>query len=172
MRRYPGLDQHSASLLPPSSPARHLTEKLEAALGGPEIRQIDSNIGVDDSHQSDIRKIQSLGDHLSSEQDVDFARRHPIENSGVRPLPARRIEIHTGNPGAGKSLAQQSLHLLSAKPALLEVSAAAARTIRPRILLVQAVMADQTLGIAVMSERNAAVRTGCDGSAVDALDER
>ena len=51
----------------------------------------------------------------------------------------------------GKSLGEQALDLLRAEPALLQRLAAAPRTRRAQRLLVQAVMADEPLGRAVIA---------------------
>src|SRR5204862_1135043 len=105
-------------------------------------------------------------------QDVDFASGNPVENAGVRPLAAGSIDIHSRHSRRGKSLAEQPLHLLGAKSALSEIPTAAADAVGAWILLVQTVVADESLRVPVMGERDAAVGTGRDCAALDALDER
>jgi hypothetical protein len=61
--------------------------------------------------------------------------------------------------------------LLSAKSALLEISAAAAGAVRSRIFLVKTIVADQPLWAAVVGEGDAAMRTRRNRAAVDALNE-
>src|SRR2546422_810074 len=46
----------------------------------------------------------TLGDHLGPEQDVDLPLRHPLENPMMRPLGARRVEIHAGDARLGKQI--------------------------------------------------------------------
>src|SRR4051812_616698 len=167
-----GLDQNLPSFGAAARPARDLTQELEATLGRTEIGQIDSNVRVDDPNEGDIRKVEALGDHLGSEQDVHLAGGDAIKYASVRPFAAGGVDIHAGNSRRWKSLHQQTLHLLGAQSALLEIPSTAARAIRSRIFLVKTVVADQPLGIAVMRESYAAMRTGRDRSAIDALDER
>src|SRR5205814_4328162 len=163
------LDQHFATLgAAPGSP-RNLVKELEGALGCSEVRQIDAHVSVHHPHERDVRKIESLGDHLRPEQNVDFTCCYTIENAGMRPLAARRVNIHSRHPRSRKSLAQKTLDLLRAKSTLLEVSSPAARAVGPRLFLVQTVVTDQALRIAMQRERDAAVRTGRHRPAIHAL---
>src|SRR5687768_1620011 len=167
-----GLDQHAPSLHSPARASGDLTQQLKAALRRPEIRKVDPDIGVYHPNERDIRKVEAFRDHLRSEQNVDLAAGDAIENPGVRPFPARGVEVHSRDSRRGKSLAQKPLDLLRSKSTLLEIASAAPWAIRSWIFLVQAVMADQSLRIPVMGERDAAMRARCDRSTVDALDER
>src|SRR2546423_1879151 len=172
VRRQPGLDQDTTAFRPPASSARHLTQELKAALGRPEIRKVDSNVRVDDADERDVRKVESLRDHLRSEKNVHLSSGDAVEYTRVRPFSARGIEVHSRYSRRGKSLGQKPLYLLRSQTALLQIPAAAARTIGPRIFLVQAVVADETLGVPVVRERDAAVGTRRHRTAVDALHER
>src|SRR5258706_5472760 len=172
MRGEPRLNHNPSA---PDSPARssgHLTQELEAPLRRPEIRKIYSDVCVHDSHQRDVREVQPLGDHLRSEQYVDIAGTDAVEDSRVRPLAARGIEVQPGYARRRKPLGQKPLDLLSAEAALPEIPAPAARTIWPRIFLMETIVADQALWISMVGQRDAAVRTRRHRAAVDALDER
>ena len=52
MRRQPGLNEDPAPLRPASGAAGDLAQKLEAALGRAEIREIDPNTRVDGADES------------------------------------------------------------------------------------------------------------------------
>src|SRR6202012_847766 len=54
--------------------ARDLSEELEGSFTGAKIGLVQGQVGVNDSDQRDVRKMQSLGNHLSADEDVDFSR--------------------------------------------------------------------------------------------------
>src|ERR1700757_5167771 len=56
-----------------TGPARDLREKLEGPLGGAEIRETESDVGPDHSDQRDAMDVVSLGNHLRSDQKIEFA---------------------------------------------------------------------------------------------------
>jgi hypothetical protein len=66
-----GLGYLTAALAAPRATC-HLGEQLKGALAGAEVRQVHRDIGVHDADQRDIRKVESLCDHLRAQQDVDF----------------------------------------------------------------------------------------------------
>src|SRR6185503_13999004 len=87
------------------------------------------------------------------------------------PLPRRSVDVHSGHAGGGETVAQETLDLLCAQPAASQRIAIAASAARGRLLLVQAVVADQPLGCAMVRERDAAVRARRDRSTLIALHE-
>jgi hypothetical protein len=168
----PCLNQNSSTLCSTAGSAGYLTQELKAPLRRPEIRKVYSDVGVYDSDQRNVREVQPLGDHLRSEQNVDLSGADAVEYSRMRPLPTRGIEVHPGNSRRWKSLRQKALDLLGAEAALPEIPAPATWTIGPRIFLMETIVADQSLWISMVGERDAAVRTSRNRAAVDALDER
>src|ERR1700758_1171742 len=56
-----------------TGPARDLREKLESTLGGAEIRETKRDVGPDHSDQRDAMDVVSLGNHLRSDQQIEFA---------------------------------------------------------------------------------------------------
>src|SRR4051812_22207745 len=166
------LDEDLSALRAATGSSRDLTQELEATLGRAKIREVDSDIGVDDPDQGDVGEVETFGDHLRAEQNVDFPGSDAIKNSGVRPFATRGVYVHPGNPRRRKPLYQQTFDLLGAKSALLEISSSTARAIGSRILLVEAIVADEPLRIPVVGKRDAAVRARRHRSAVDTLNKR
>ena len=118
-------------------------------------------------------KVEPLGDHLRAEQDVHLAAPHAVENVGVRPLPARGVDIHARDPRGREALGQQSLDLLRAEAAPAQRRPAdTARQTACGCLVMLAVVADQPLGRAMIGQRDGAVRAGRDVTARLALHER
>ena len=59
-----------------SSPPGDLSQHLKRSLCGPDVRQEEIGVGVDDSDGSDVRQVQPLRDHLGANQDVDVVAQH------------------------------------------------------------------------------------------------
>ena len=72
-KRRVGLDENFAYRFAAAGPAGHLRQQLESSFAGAEIGHMQSEIRIDDSNQSYIREMQTLGDHLRSNEDVDLA---------------------------------------------------------------------------------------------------
>src|SRR5688500_4101267 len=89
----------------------------------------------------------------------------------MRPLAARRIDVHPREARRWKSLGEQPLHLLRAESALPESDRAAAHAGEARLLLMQAVRADEPLRLPVIGQRDGAVRARHYVSAAGALHE-
>ena len=86
---------------------------------------MERKIGIDDSDESHVRKVQAFGDHLGPQQDIEFARSEISENPPVIFLSLERIRIHPADLGSGKELAQRFLDSLCADPCVLDLRIAA-----------------------------------------------
>lgn len=118
--RNAGLDKYPAALHAAPRATGHLTQQLEASLGSPKVGKVYSDIGVDHANQRHVGEVEAFGDHLRAQQNVDITAANSVEYLGVGPLAARRVDIHTGDSRTGKSIGQQSLHLLGAHSAVPE----------------------------------------------------
>src|SRR6267378_1584727 len=67
-----GLHENFTQRFAATGPPRHLGEQLKSSFARPEIGKMQRQIGVDDSDQGHVWKMQTLGDHLCSDQDVDL----------------------------------------------------------------------------------------------------
>src|SRR6185437_3044600 len=153
-------------------PASHLTEELKATLRRAKVREVDADVGVDHADERHIWKIEALGDHLRAEQHVDLAAADPVENLGVRPLAARRVDVHARDARARKAVGEESLHLLGAESALPQQYALAARADGSRRFRMPAIVADEPLRRAMIRQRDRAIGTRRDVAALSTLDER
>ena len=68
-----GLDQRPTRLVAAAGASRHLIEQLEGALRGARIAASQSQIGVDDADEREMRKIVALGDKLGADDDIEGA---------------------------------------------------------------------------------------------------
>ena len=62
---------------------RHLGQELEGAFARPEVGQPEHGVGGDDPGQRDVGEVQSLGDHLRPDQDVDLPHAEFTEDALV-----------------------------------------------------------------------------------------
>ena len=73
MRRE-GLNEDFAFTFATACASSDLREKLEGALGGPEVWHVKRKVCVQNTYQSDIGEVQSFGDHLGANEDIKFLR--------------------------------------------------------------------------------------------------
>src|SRR2546425_7719392 len=127
---------------------------------------MEPGVRVHHADHRDIREIQPLRDHLSAEEDVHVPPRHALEDPVVRPLRARRVEVHPRDPRRRKPQTHEMLELLGAEPphalGLVATLAAGARN----RLLVPAVMAAEGGWRLVDRERDGAMGAGRHVAAV------
>ena len=83
MPRLPRLHHDFPTPGPAPRPARHLRHQLKRPLRRAEVGQVERRVGIDHPDQGNPRKVESLGNHLRTEQQVDLAARECVENSGV-----------------------------------------------------------------------------------------
>ena len=69
-----GLHHHFTLEIPPPRPSGHLGDELEGALAGAEVGGVQANVRVENADQGDIGEMQTLGDHLGADEDVDLVR--------------------------------------------------------------------------------------------------
>ena len=109
---------------------------MEGAFAGAEIRQVQGQVGVDDADQRDVGEMQSLGDHLRAEQDIDLAGAKIAQDAAVIFLALQRVGIHAHDAGVGKELVQGVFDFLRAQAGVADGRVAAGRvrdTLRGRL---------------------------------------
>ena len=74
-----------------------LSQELECSFPSPKIGHVQSNVRVDDTHQSDVWEIEPLGDHLCADQDINFSGSKRLQNRTIRIFPRHRISVHPCN---------------------------------------------------------------------------
>ena len=67
------LNQDLSWEIAPTCPSRDLSEKVKGSFGGSEVREGQGVVGRNDTNQGDVRKVMTLGNHLSASEDVDFS---------------------------------------------------------------------------------------------------
>ena len=166
-----GLNDHRSRPRAASGAARHLSQQLKGTLRGPEVRQIEVHVSIDDPYQRDLREVQPLRDHLCAHQDVGVVRLEPAQHCFVGMARTSRVPV----PAEHASLRAESFHLvldpLRTDSEKLDARTAALRTDRrnrgPRIALV----AQQPFRGRVIGKGQVAAAAGHGMTAVAALHE-
>src|SRR6266487_3117118 len=84
------LHKHLAGHFATSRASGYLRKKLKGAFASAEIRQMQREIGVDDSHERDVWKMETLRNHLRTDQNVDFAGAKVSQSFAIRFLACHR----------------------------------------------------------------------------------
>lgn len=67
-----GLDDHLPFQVAAAGAAGDLGEQLEGAFAGAEIGDVEAEVRIEDADEGDIGEVESLGNHLGADEDVDF----------------------------------------------------------------------------------------------------
>src|SRR5437667_127828 len=168
----PRLHEHAAPARAAPRSSCHLGDKLKRPLARAKIGKMQAGVGIHDTDDRDVRKIESLGDHLRAEQDVHVPAGHAVQNVVVRPLARGGIEVHPGDSGPRITHAHKALELLGAEATKPLGDVPTHRTRLGDWFLVAAVMAAQRRRRLVYGERNRALGTAGDVAAGGTLHER
>lgn len=68
-----GLDDDSAGAFSATGASGDLGEELEGPFGGAEVGDVEGDVGGDDSYEGDVGKVEAFGDHLGTDEDIEFA---------------------------------------------------------------------------------------------------
>ena len=93
------LDDDFAFKLAASGTPGDLGDELEGALARAEIRDVQAEIRIQNPDQGDVGEMQSFGDHLRADKDVDFLGFEFPEYVFERVFTAHRIGIDAGEAG-------------------------------------------------------------------------
>jgi hypothetical protein len=120
-----GLDDDPSRTIAATGPSGHLGEKLEGALAGAKVGQIEQGIGRDHAGQGDSGKVVALGDHLGADKDLGVARREGPERSFEAVAASHGVAIEDHRSDVGVELGQMVGHFLGAGSDGIEESAVA-----------------------------------------------
>jgi hypothetical protein len=109
--------------------------------------------------ECDIRKVQTLGDHLRAQQDVDAARAKVRQDAFVAAGFAHRIGVHPRDAGFGESGSDLHLQLLRPETEKTYARRAAVGTRLGAGNGIVAVMTECFLSLAMVREGDRAIRT-------------
>ena len=111
-----GLDKNFTGLFAAPCAPRHLCEELESPFTSSEIRKVQSEVGIDDSNERHIRKVQTFRDHLSADEHIDFPGAERSQRFTIRVFARHRICVHPPDDRFRKNLADVRFHFLGPEP--------------------------------------------------------
>ena len=156
MRRV-SLDNHFAFQLAAPGSSCDLGEELKGPLAGPDIRNMETNVSVQDSYQRHIRKVQSFGNHLGADENIDLLGPEFPERIAQLILAAHRIRVDPGDARPIEYLSQHLFIPLRAIAGIHDRFAAALGAATGRQLRETADMANQSILFAVKGHCRTAV---------------
>ena len=113
------LDQDAPARVGSSRPSRHLDEKVKGSFCGPKIWKAERGIGIENADEGHSWEVVAFGDHLCSDQDVDFAVTHPLYDSFAL-HPAAYISIEARDSRFRELSLKEAFHSLRAHTLLHE----------------------------------------------------
>src|SRR5256885_6543044 len=111
-KRCVGLDENLTGRFAAASPARHLREQLKCAFAGAKIRQMEREIGIDNPDQRHVWKMQTFGNHLRADEDVDLAGAKIPQRFAISVLARHRIGVHSRDVRLWEKLRDRPFHFL------------------------------------------------------------
>ena len=97
MVRHHGLNHGPAGTGAPARPAHHLGEHLKGGFRRPEGTGVKAQIRVHRSHQRYIGQVQTLGNHLGSQEDLFLPLAEAVQNCLVGIGGADGVRVHPGH---------------------------------------------------------------------------
>jgi hypothetical protein len=94
-----------------------------------EIRQVQRQIRIEHADQRDVGEIQSFGDHLRSNEQVQLLRPEIPQRVPQLVLPLHRVRVHPRDSRLWKHFPHDRLHPLGAKAAKFDARVIASRAL-------------------------------------------
>ena len=147
------LQNHQSSLALSASPSTHLRHHHKGMFVGPEVRIIEHRVGIENTHNAHLVKIQSLGNHLRTDKQIGLSRRKILYQAFIGIAGAGRIKIHTGNTRLREDFSQLIFHLLCSDTTPRQFGTSTVRTFRRNRIRVATIMAGKQIDILMQCER-------------------
>jgi hypothetical protein len=88
------LHQHAAAAFAAAGPPRYLRHQLKRPLRRTEIGQMERRIGIDHTNERHVREVETLGNHLRSQQNPRATFAKLGQRSLVTAVDAHAVRIH------------------------------------------------------------------------------
>ena len=142
-----------------SGPTSDLGQQLEGSLPGPNIRDMQPNIGIEYTNESHVRKVKPLGNHLGPDQNIDLVGSEIVQGVTQLVFPTHRVGIDSSDSGTVENLLQNLFNSLRSITSIHNRFAAAFRALLGWQLRKTTNMADEAILFAMKSHRCTAMAT-------------
>ena len=96
------LDQYFSWPFRPPGPTCDLDNLLGETFGGPKVEAKQTLVSINNANQADAGKIMTLGQHLGTDEQADFASVNGFKHALQFPFTLRRVAIDSCQANAGK----------------------------------------------------------------------
>src|SRR5262249_52889880 len=127
MKRRERLHDHFAFNVTAPGASGDLSQQLKRPFARPKIRLMQGKIGVNDADECDVREVQTLGDHLGSDQDVNLACAKITEDTAIIVFAFQRIGIHSRDARIRKKFGKRLFYFLRAEAGVADLRVATFR---------------------------------------------
>src|SRR6266481_1819439 len=103
-----------------ASAAGNLSQQLKCTLSSSKIGHMQSDVGVDNADQGNIRKIEPFSDHLRSDQNIDFADPERMKSLSIRVLSAHGIRVHSSHDRCWEKFLYRAFDLFGAESSIAD----------------------------------------------------
>src|SRR5665213_250226 len=171
MKRRERLHKHLALDIAATGATGDLREQLEGAFARAKIRLMQREVGVNDADERDVRKMQTLGDHLRADEDIGLARAKIAEDFAIIVLALHRVGVHAPDARLRKKFRERLLDALRARAGKTDrgIFAFLVRADRRNFFDMATNVAGELLFLPVKREGEAAIRAIANVAALRAL---
>src|SRR5215831_1444408 len=92
-----------------------LGEKLKRAFARSEVRQMQGKVGIDDSNQRHVWKMQAFRNHLCADEDIDLTGTKISQRFAIRFLARHRVGVHSAHDRFWENLGDRCFDFLGAE---------------------------------------------------------
>lgn len=109
-----GLDDDFSGHRSATGAAGDLGEELESTFAGAEVGGVEREVGVEDADEGDVGEVESFGDHLSAEEDVDFFGAEVAEGVAEGVFSSSGVGVEAGDFCGGEDFAEDGFGFFGA----------------------------------------------------------
>ncbi len=109
-----GLNDDFASQVATTGSTGDLGEELEGPFAGAEVGGVEGEVGIEDADEGDVGEVESLGDHLGAEEDVDLLGTEIAEGVAEGVFSAGGVGVESGDLGSGEDFTENDFGFFGA----------------------------------------------------------
>ena len=152
-----GLKDDQPLLVLPSGTTCHLSHQLESPFVASEVGIVQHRVGIENTHHTDVLKVQPLGNHLRTYQYIGLSLLEVGNDFLVSRTGTGGIQIHSCHPCFGKDELDIILDALRAETFMLKLHASTSRTRAGHLVGASAIVASEHIQALVIGQAHVAI---------------